>query len=355
MTELIRRLNPDRFTIHVACFDTRGAWFPKVDEHAASVAAFPIAGFARPRTLLRVLQFARWCRHHRIAVLQTCDLYANIFGLLGAALAGVPVRIGSRRELNPDKSDGQIRLQRFAYRFATRIVANSPSAAAMLASEGIDPARVTVIPNGIDAHAFPQRPPRTDIRTVITVANLRAEKSHETLIAAAALLAPDYPALRFQIVGDGSRLAELKALAHSRGVGHVIDFLGHREDVPALLAAADLYVLPSRSEAFPNGAIEAMAAGLPVVASGVGGLRDLIEHGRTGILVPPCDPETLASAIRSVIDNPAVAQRLGASARAEVSGRYSFERMVSSFEALYDQELHESVAATPALSERAGI
>src|SRR5262245_53298867 len=101
MIELIRRLDRERFALHVACFDTAGAWFERVTPYAASITSFPIGGFARPRTLLRLAQFVRWCRKHRIAVVQTCDLYANVFGLIGGAIAGVPVRIGSRRELNP--------------------------------------------------------------------------------------------------------------------------------------------------------------------------------------------------------------------------------------------------------------
>ena len=341
MTELIRRLNRDRFVIHVACFDTTGSWFSNISECAASVASFPIRGFARPATMVQLLQFARWCRRQRIAVIQTCDLYANIFGLTGAALAGVPVRIGSRRELNPDKTAGQIRLQRLAYRCATRVVANSPSASAMLDAEGVPAAAVTVIPNGLDSAAYVAREPRSALRTVITVANLRAEKDHETLIAAAATLAASYPSLRFQIVGAGSRLRELQAIAHARGVDHIVEFLGHRDDVPALLAAADLFVLPSRSEAFPNGAIEAMAAGLPVVASAVGGLLDLIDDGRTGVLVPPGDPGALAGAIASLVNDPSRAHRLGAAARHEVLNRYSFERMVDAFETLYDTLLRQ--------------
>jgi L-malate glycosyltransferase len=340
MTELIRRLDRDRYRVHVACFDRSGVWLPKVLERAASVTEFPIRGFARPQTALQMLRFARWCRRYKIAVLQACDLYANIFSLPAAALAGVPVRIGSRRELNPDKSSGQIALQKLAYRFATRIVANSPSAASMLESEGVPRAKVAVIPNGIDTAAFPPRIVRDEIRTVITVANLRVEKNHESLIAAAEALAHSYPNLRFQIVGAGSRLAELQALADARNVSHVVEFLGHREDVPALLAAADLFVLPSRSEAFPNGAIEAMAAGLPVIATAVGGLLDLIDDGRTGLLVAPSDREALTTAITSVVDNPAFGHRLGAAAREEVTARYSFDRMVSGFENLYEEGLH---------------
>jgi glycosyltransferase involved in cell wall biosynthesis len=345
MIELIRRLDPNRFRVHVACFQRSGAWLPRVVEHAASVVEFPIRGFARPATFVRVAAFARWCRREQISVVQTCDLYANVFGLCGAALAGVPVRIGSRRELNPDKSRSQIRLQRQAYRLATRVVANSPSAAEILSREGIAPESIAVIANGIDSAQFGRPHRLRPVRTIITVANLRREKAHETLILAAAAVARAYPEVRFRIVGDGPRRAELEQLVRDHRLGHIVEFLGHRDDVPALLVAADAFVLPSRSEAFPNAAIEAMAAGLPVVASAVGGLRDLIEHGRTGILVPAGNASALEQALRGLLDDPLRATALGATARTEVLRRYSFERMVGSFENLYTQELRQRVFA----------
>ena len=339
MTELIRRLDDMRYRVHVVCLRREGAWLPQVTSRAASVVEFRIRGFAKGQTIRQMWRFARWCRRERISVLHTCDFYSNVFGLLAGAMAGVPVRIGSRRELNPDKTSGQIRLQRLAYRCAARVVANSPAAAAILRTEGVPSADVVMIPNGVDASAYHEAARRADVRKVITVANLRPEKNHETLIAAAAQLAEHCPNLRYQIVGEGSRRMALETLARERGVDHIVEFLGHREDVPALLASADVFVLPSRSEAFPNGAIEAMAAGLPVVACAVGGLLDLIETGRTGILVPPSDPEPLAVAIRSLYDNPARAREMGRAARREVRAQYSFERMVSAFEDLYDREL----------------
>jgi glycosyltransferase involved in cell wall biosynthesis len=340
MTELIRRLDPRKFRVHAVCLRREGAWLPRVTERAASVVEFPVRGFAKVDTLRQLWRFARWCRRERIAVVQTCDFYSNVFGLPGAFLGGVRVRVGSRRELNPDKSDAQIQLQRLAYRFATTVVANSPAAATVLRTEGIPHSKITTIANGIDSRAHAERQPSDRLRRVITVANLRPEKSHETLIAAAALNATACPDLRYQIVGGGARRTELEALARERGVERIMEFLGHREDVPALLAASDLFVLPSRSEAFPNGAIEAMAAGLPVVASAVGGLLDLIESGRTGVLVPPSDPEPLAAAVRALCDDPVHASALGAAARREVVARYSFDRMLGAFEALYEFELH---------------
>jgi glycosyltransferase involved in cell wall biosynthesis len=354
MIELIQRIDRSRFDVHVACFGRQGAWLPGV-EGCAPVTAFPIHGFARPATLARAAAFARWCRAKRIAVLQTCDLYANTFALPAAMVAGVPVRIGSRRELNPDKTFGQIALQRHAYRCAHAIVANSRAAARQLDSEGVPPNLVHVIPNGVSverftARSFAGRP----IRTILTVANLRKEKAHEVLLAAAGQLRTAYPHVHFLIVGGGPRAAELHSLASALGVQAQVTFLGHREDVPALLARADAFVLPSRSEAFPNGAIEAMASGLPVIASGVGGLLDLIEDGRTGLLVRPDDPAALAAAIESLIVSPARAEAIGAAAHEEVARRYSFDRMVRGFEDLYASQLETAgIPVRPRVSSRA--
>jgi glycosyltransferase involved in cell wall biosynthesis len=212
-----------------------------------------------------------------------------------------------------------------------------------------------VIPNGVDLASFAERDGRRPVRTIITVANLRPEKSHETLIAAAAMLVRGFPHLRFLIVGDGPRRAELEGLTRARGLDAHVEFLGHREDVAALLQQADVFVLPSRSEAFPNGAIEAMAAGLPVVACAVGGLLELIENDRTGVLVPPTDPDRLMAAISRLIRQPARAAAIGSAAREEVRRRYTFERMVATFEDLYVSSLQGRPAAAAGAAEAAGI
>jgi L-malate glycosyltransferase len=355
MTELIRRLDPQRFRIHVACFHREGDWLARVASHAASIVEFPIHGFARPSGVAQLVAFARWCRREQIAVVQTCDLYTNILGLPGAALAGVPVRIGSRRELNPDKTPGQIRLQRLAYRAATKVVANSSAAEQMLLAEGLAARSVAVIANGVDPTAFPARKRAREGRSIITVANLRPEKGHETLVAAAAHLAAEFPGVRFQIVGDGPRRAALESLVRAKGLGDRVTFLGHREDVARLLFEADLFVLPSRSEAFPNAAIEAMAAGLPVIASAVGGLFDLIDHERTGMLVPPDDPAALAATLRALLRDPASAARLGDAARTHIAERYSFDRMVTAFQDLYLRELSQRQTVQVGQAEAAGI
>ena len=352
MIELVERLDRSRFDVHIACFHDEGAWRERA-HRTAPVTAFPIHGFARPATMAKAAQFAGWCRAKRIGVLQTCDLYANTFALPAAALAGVPVRIGSRRELRPDKSAAQIALQRQAYRFAHKIVANSSAAAEQLVREGVRPARIQVIANGVQADLFNARSSRPVLRTVITVANLRQEKGHEVLIEAATWLRERHPQLQILLVGAGPRRAALEAMVNARGLETTVLFTGHRDDVAALLADADVFVLPSRSEAFPNAAIEAMASGLPVVASAVGGLIDLIEPERTGLLVAPGDSAALAEAIDRLISEPRRAARIGAAARHAITARYSYERMVCGFESLYMSEREARRSRVPSLGAAA--
>jgi glycosyltransferase involved in cell wall biosynthesis len=344
MTELIRRLDRTKFDVRVACFHREGAWLPRV-EACAPVTEFPIAGFTRPATLARAAGFARWLRSNRIAVLHSCDFYANTFALPVAAVAGVPLRVGSRRELAPDKSPTKIALQRHAYRCAHVIVANSVAAADSLLSEGVTDGRIRVIPNGVNLEPLAFQRSVRPVRTILTVANLRREKAHEVLFGAIARVAPRHPSLRLRLAGDGPRAAELRALAASLGVADRIAFLGHREDVSALLEDADAFVLPSRSESFPNSVIEAMAAGLPVIASAVGGLLELVCSGRTGVLVPVDDRGALAEAIDSVVMDPERAHALGEAARADIARRYSFDRMARSFEDLYVSHLRAASEA----------
>jgi glycosyltransferase involved in cell wall biosynthesis len=339
MIELLRRLDRSRWTVHVACFRGRGGWFGRVADAVESVAEFPVESFKSRRMLRQMYAFARWCRSLNLAVVHTAALPSNVFGLPAAALARVPVRVGNRRELNPGKSSTAIALQRAAYACAHVVVANSRAAADRLLLERVPRRKVTVIPNGLDAGRFTPRTPTARLRNVIMVANLRAEKGHDVLIDAAVDVVRRFPDARFELVGAGPERDNLRARAAERGVADALTFAGHCDDVAARLARADVFVLPSRSEAFPNAVLEAMAAGLPIVASGVGGILELIDEGRTGMLVPPGDARALADSLCRVIAEPPLATRLGDAARAEAHARYSFDRMVGAFQQVYLTEL----------------
>jgi len=355
MIELVRRLDPERWAVHLACFRTDGEWYPRAAECARSVASFPIDGFAKRATVSQVRTFARWCRERDIALVHTTDLYSNIFFLPGAALARVPVRIGSRREIAAGKSLAQLALQRASYACAHHVVANAGAVATRLRAEGVRASRISVIPNGLDLSRFHPRSGGAASRTVAMVANLRPGKGHDTLIDAAALVLSRFPDARFELIGGGTERAALEARAVERGVAHAVAFLGHVEDVPARLAQAAVFALPSESEAFPNAVLEAMACGLPVVASSVGGIREVVQHGETGFLVSPRDPQALADRICGLFTQPTMATAWGARGRALVEARYSFDRMVGSFTTLYDQALTRRLPAWAGQSQYASL
>jgi len=350
LIELLRRIDRDRFQVHPVCFHDDGPWTGRVAELGDPITRFPIHGFGRPQTMGQLLRFARWCRRHRIAVLHSWDIYSNVFALPGAALAGVPLRIGSRRGLGGPSSVR--RLQRWSFRTAHKIVANSRAAAEQLIGEGLSAARIDIVPNGIDLSLFPERTTRTRIKTITMVACLREGKRIDVLIAAAARILARHPDVEFQIIGDGPCRDALIAQARSSGVLSHVRFMGHRDDVPTLLSTSDVFVLPSASEASPNVVLEAMAASLPVVASRVGGIPELVADGVTGHLVPPGDPEALAAALLDVLDHPERGATFGDAGRARIAREYSFARMVMQFETLY---LTGSIAsASPAVLNSSG-
>ncbi|MEO5824204.1 MAG: glycosyltransferase [Vicinamibacteraceae bacterium] len=343
MVELAKRLDPSRFRPHLACFHKRGRL---VDEIPAriDVREFPVQGFANPAAVGQLIAFGRWCRTIGAAIVHTCDLYGNIFGLPGAALAGVPVRIGNRREiLTGDKSRAQLTGQRLAYRLAHAVVANSSAACDQLEREGVPADKIRLIANGLDVQRFTPVPERPAIRRIVMVANLRAEKGHDTLLGAAPRILASYPDASFTFVGEGPRREALATLTRALGIGERVNFLGECRDVAPVLAEHDLFVLPSRSEAFPNALIEAMATALPVVATNVGGIPEVLRPGVNGRLVPPDDSAALADTVLALMADPAGAAALGRAARADVERHYTLDRMVERFEQLYLAEIETHV------------
>jgi len=339
MIELLRRLSPDRWLVHVACVHADGEWFPDVLEAAATVSEFPFPSFRHRDAMRQAMAFMRWCRALDIAVVHTTNLFTNIFALPAAAYAGVPVRIANRREINPDKTRSQIMLQRAAYQFAHKVVANSRAAADRLRLERVPAGRVATVSNGIDSCAFAATRSRRPLRKIVVVANLRKEKGHDVLIDAAPEILRHFPDASFDIVGAGPELEALRSRAAAQGVSDAFTFAGYEPDVARRLKDADIFVLPSRSEAFPNAILEAMSASLPIVASAVGGIVELVQEGRNGLLVSPGDPHSLAHGVCRLMADRALGARLGRTACQDVQGRYSFDRMTSAFEAIYISEL----------------
>lgn len=168
-----------------------------------------------------------------------------------------------------------------------------------------------------------------------TVARLARQKGLDVLVTAAPAVLARHPAARFVVAGDGEERAALEEQARASGVAGSIAFLGARDDVPELLAGFDVFALPTRFEGLCLAVVEAQAAGLPVVATPVGGIQETVLHEETGLLVPVDDPAALAEAIIRLLDDPALAVRLAAEGRRRALARFGVERMVERTVALY--------------------
>jgi glycosyltransferase involved in cell wall biosynthesis len=209
--------------------------------------------------------------------------------------------------------------------------------------DGIAPARVKTIYNGLDLARWeaPPSAPRSGA-VVTTVGNIRRVKGHDLLIRSAAQLATRFPSASFSIAGDvldPDYFAELQALVQQLGLAGRFRFLGGVADARAHLAAADIFVLPSRSEGFSNAIVEAMATSLPVVATDVGGNAEAVKDGVTGLVVPPEDADALAAAIARLLAAPSQARAMGIAGRSYAQEMFTTEAMMEQMAAAYNDLL----------------
>jgi glycosyltransferase involved in cell wall biosynthesis len=295
------------------------------------------AGRRSARTLVAEVRelLALW-RHLRALRPDVCHgflftCYTHVLPLAWAA--GVPVRVNGRRGASPPTPTGVVRavLDFAGHRATSGYVTNSRALAAELVRrEGVPARRVEVIPNGVELPERTADPSRRPARGIV-VANLLAYKGHADLVEALALLATPPPV---DLVGDGPERERLTALVRARGLEDVVGFAGPVPDARPLLADHQFAVLPSHGEGLPNAVLEAMAAGLPVVATSVGGVPDVVTDGVTGILVPPHDPPALAAAIERLAADPGLRARMGAAAR-RAAARLTVEDCAARHEVVY--------------------
>ncbi len=217
----------------------------------------------------------------------------------------------------------------------------------LLTQIGLDPAKVRVVPNGVDIAAIDAARPGLEVRRELGLApdvpllGLVGRldhwgKGHKELFEAMASLKERYP-LQALIIGGGRRKKEVRALAANLGLADVVHFLGHRRDVPDLLKALDIFILPSYSEGVSLALLEAMAAARPVIVSRVGGLPEVVEQGKTGLLIAPRDADALAEALARLLDDPDLAKKLGAAARRRVRAHFSLDRLGKEINAIYEE------------------
>jgi sugar transferase (PEP-CTERM/EpsH1 system associated) len=298
-----------------------------------------------------VAELVRVFRREKPDIVHTHAWGTLVEGLLAARLARVPHVIHGEHgtmALRPL----QVRIQRLVWPRTDRILAvSSRLADRMAAVTGFPRERITTIRNGVDASRFgglsgaaaraslglPQ-----DALLIGTIGRLVPVKHHTSLIEAVALLRDRGRAVTALIAGDGPLRAELEASIDAKGLRDRVLLLGHRSDPELVLAALDIFVLPSLSEGLSNTILEAMATGLPVVATAVGGNDELVEHDVTGLLVPASDSPALAAALDRLLASERARAAMGAAALARARGAFSIDTMVENYARVY----LESVAAS---------
>ena len=334
----------DRFEVIVAA---HGAG-PLRDATEAAGARFVPLRYVRravgPHDLVGLAELVRLLRRERPHILHASSSKAGVLGRLAGFLAGVPIRIFTVHGWAFAAYSGAAgRTYRGADRLVrplttvTICVSEREREAGLLAGT-CDAGRTVVIPNAVDvAHAPRAELARRDRPLLVAVGRLKAPKDFLTFVRALAKLRAD--SFEAVVVGEGPDRGPLEREIESLGLGGSVRLAGERRDVPDLLAAADVFVLPSSSEGMPVSVLEAMAAGLPVVASRVGGVPEEVVDGETGLLVRPGDAAALAAALDSLLGDANVRRRLGAAGRLRAEQAFNLTRFRRAHLELYSREL----------------
>ena len=278
---------------------------------------------------------------------------SNIIAKPLGALLGVPVVINHDHTNDTRRAESRLllALDRFSNRFASHIVAVSASCRDFLITrESIPLNDVTLVPNAIDLRRFSPSAARRDqarielglpasARVVAGVGRLNPQKNFSLFLDIAAQLAPRFPGLHFLLAGDGPEEKMLREKAAALGIAHRVTFSGYVADTRLVYLAADVLLMPSRYEGLPMTLLEAMAMGLPVVASQLDGIAEVIGDGREGFLVPSDDASLFVERTAALLQDAELCSRIAQNARAKIEANFSVERMTSAVEEIYDRFL----------------
>ncbi|HWB12360.1 MAG TPA: glycosyltransferase [Pirellulales bacterium] len=341
LTLLATHLSRDEFDPHVCVLTRSGPY-----EHELRQANVPVTVIGKPLKIdpAAFLRLKRHVTSLRPDLVHTWLFAANSYGRAAALAAGVRRIVAAERCVDPWKVWHELAIDRWLARRTDRIVVNSSGVRDFYVRHGLPDEKFVVIPNGISA------PPPSDLsrdellaelglpnnaRLIGAVGRLWPQKRIKDLIWAADLLKVIRDDVHLLIVGDGPHRRRLEQFRRQVRIEDKVHFLGHRGDVPRLMPHFDLLWLASEYEGLPNAVMEAMIAGVPVVATDISGNRDLVVPGETGYLVPVGDRAALARQANKLLDDAELAKRLGEAARRRVLAEFSVERMVEAHVKLY--------------------
>ncbi len=344
---LCAHLPRDQFEVH-ACALTRGGPYQQLlGDHHVPLTVIGKRFKIDPGAYRAV---KRLMGRLRPDIVQTWLFAANAYGRAAAVACGVPIVIGCEQCADPWKRWHQLAIDRCLAHRSARIIVNDPGVRKFYCRAGIAEEKFVVIPNGVPPHQPSPWSRRevldrldlpADARLVATVARLWPQKRIRDVIWAAELLTVARDDVQVLIIGDGPQRAQLQRFRDQVQLQGRVHFLGHRDDVPQLIEHFDVLWLASGYEGLPNILMEAMAAGVPVVATDIPGNRQLVRHGETGYLVPVGDRAALAKFAFQIVEDPAGHAPLKEKARREIQDKYPVARMVDAHATLYRQLLNQ--------------
>lgn len=346
LLSLLPKLRDMGWDVSVFCIRTAGEMAPLFEREGISVEVVPFKSRWSPTCLFRL---AKRLKEKRSDIVHTHMYRCNTSGVVAARLARTPVVIANVHNVNEWDDFRQLLTDRLLARLKDKIVAVSEGVRQdYLRQTHISPSRVVTIYNGIDvqqfqgAEAAPEMASRFGVgpgdKVVATAARLVEQKRHTDFLQMAALVSRQLPQTRFLIVGKGKLREQLEQEARDMGISEHVCFAGHVNDIPGLLALTDVIVMCSDKEGFSNALLEAMAAGVPVVATDVGGNAEAIVDGESGYIVPRRRPDLIAEKVISLLTDGSLHERIsrGAEARSSV---FSIDRMCAATDSLYTELL----------------
>jgi L-malate glycosyltransferase len=350
LQQVLRLLDRARFTASVYTLRAGGEVEAELRAAGVTVTSLAIGSrLARPRAASVVMRAAAALRAAGVEIVHGYQWRPALVGALVARLARVPLVLASKRSLTGENLGARLAWRVIARRVDT-VMVNAESLRAEGERLGMV-ARWAVVPSGIDVDRFRVGAASADAKAALgldprrpvvgTIGRLEARKGHDHFLIAARAMLAMADGLRPQIllVGDGPLAGRLARQASTLGLSESVRFTGGIADVRTALAAMDVFVLPSRAEGMSNALLEAMAARRPVVATAVGGTREVLESGRTGVLVPPDDAPALGREVLGLLADPARAARLAAAAERVVEERFGAPAMVTRIQDLYTDRL----------------
>ncbi len=353
--QLVKLLHADdTFNVFTATMNREGVLLNELEEIGLTeIPEFSLTSFFELNFLNQIRRCAEFLTENKIEIVHTHDFYTNVFGILAARYARIPVKIASKRETGGMRSNNQDRLEKFIFKLADAVTVNAEAVKDYLTERQIPAEKIEITYNGLDLERLKPNetdrkkiceilnlPPDDNIRFITMVANLRHEvKNQPMLLRAAKRLKEKFPETHFVFAGEGERKSLLEKMAKNLEIAGKTHFINRCRIVPELLSISEICVLTSTAEGFSNSILEYMALSKPVVATNVGGASEAVIEGETGFLIESNDDKALAGRLSELLENPEKAVEMGKAGRKRVEEKFSTEIRLKNIISLYQNLL----------------